>query len=829
MHQPSGNPIAAQRRVRSELRRLREAAGQHQKEVADALEWSTSKLIRIETGAVGISSTDLIALLHHYGVDDQARIDELVEINRANRQRPWWDAYRDILTNVGLGTRTFDRGMSLDRFHASLTPGLLQARGYPAALIRSCDSTRPVEGFAHTRLDRQPLLDDSARPELSIVLDEAVLRRSLLSSSPKRSSAKYSTPQWRPTDTELASGMAKRRNAAAKAALDELLTGLATAERTLAEAGVDSRPLAGMLDGLAELEQLLAASDLTTSRDTHHRTARSSSDSVRHSEDALSSHVPRTVRTQESDAPSRSQQPALESPRGGVVISYAHHRTSQTRAGGLAVLLRQLRRRAFSDEDDAARAARRRRDDLRLKALAEAIQTHPFTLTPEDALRGGPASATDAFLTSLFAQSERERVHVRADVSDLDNLVIVLPSAAARRRRAPMQDHQHDLASRSLARRANDLCEMSWQVPVWPYAAARPFVTIRPQPALSSTAAMLSEVFRQIEGASICVIDFTRSLPTTTEPLLPHVWGSDPMGSLLTQHQPTGAALGSQHDCHRCPPTMLNSAFDAYTAVRRTHSEFSALSTSLLRLQGTAAKAGSTCSYSPPGLCASAIASWPFGRSLAFVAIGNQSGLATNGALSIECLDGLRRAGWYRGPIVPGPACLPDFVPRLASAATDPVLWGAPYGAAHRAIHRTPVRTGRATCSRGRLTRYERSSPSAAAVSEPHLARSTQTTGSPMRQRSSSIRSATNRHTRPIRPDGPPARTETSSARLHLLAETGQNKARLGGARDADTSEPAAASRSRRQRQPSCRPPDSSAQPPAGSLQVRYRRSAWVH
>ena len=50
-------PVTQQRRLRAELRRAREQAGKTQKEVAEALDWSPSKLIRIEAGAVIISTT----------------------------------------------------------------------------------------------------------------------------------------------------------------------------------------------------------------------------------------------------------------------------------------------------------------------------------------------------------------------------------------------------------------------------------------------------------------------------------------------------------------------------------------------------------------------------------------------------------------------------------------------------------------------------------------------------------------------------------------------------------------------------------------------------
>ena len=64
---PEASGIATtRRRLRMELRRLREAARLHQSDVAQRLDWSISKLIRIENGSVGISVTDLLALMSLY-------------------------------------------------------------------------------------------------------------------------------------------------------------------------------------------------------------------------------------------------------------------------------------------------------------------------------------------------------------------------------------------------------------------------------------------------------------------------------------------------------------------------------------------------------------------------------------------------------------------------------------------------------------------------------------------------------------------------------------------------------------------------------------------
>ncbi len=76
------SPVVPRRRLRTELRTARKEAGLTQSEVAAAMEWSLSKVIRIETGTVSISTNDLKALLNHYKIVDPARINQLLALGR---------------------------------------------------------------------------------------------------------------------------------------------------------------------------------------------------------------------------------------------------------------------------------------------------------------------------------------------------------------------------------------------------------------------------------------------------------------------------------------------------------------------------------------------------------------------------------------------------------------------------------------------------------------------------------------------------------------------------------------------------------------------------
>src|SRR5688572_14514946 len=86
---PGGeDSILQRRRLRHALRAARLSSRKTQKEVAEALDWSPSKVLRIEQGDNAISTTDLRALLALYETDE-AHATELVALARASR-RPGW-------------------------------------------------------------------------------------------------------------------------------------------------------------------------------------------------------------------------------------------------------------------------------------------------------------------------------------------------------------------------------------------------------------------------------------------------------------------------------------------------------------------------------------------------------------------------------------------------------------------------------------------------------------------------------------------------------------------------------------------------------------------
>ena len=173
------SPTARARRLRHELRRLREQAGLTHSEVAHRLEWSPSKLSRIENGQSRVNTGDVADLLDAYGITDQATREALIQLAREARRRGWWTRYTDILgsgTYIGLEAEA----SAIHTYESQFVPGLLQTEDYARAVITG-GQVRPdpdtVERRVAARIARQELLTRPEPPEIWAILDEAVILR----------------------------------------------------------------------------------------------------------------------------------------------------------------------------------------------------------------------------------------------------------------------------------------------------------------------------------------------------------------------------------------------------------------------------------------------------------------------------------------------------------------------------------------------------------------------------------------------------------------------------------------------------------------------------
>jgi transcriptional regulator with XRE-family HTH domain len=170
--------VVKRRRLRAELRNARQQADLTQDQVADAMEWSPSKIIRIEAGSVGVSANDMKELLRLYNITDTKRLNELLTLAREARER--LTTYRDAPPKLLQFIDYEAAASAIHMFQTVLVPGILQTEEYARTVIQAVmpkSSKAQVEALVKVRMSRQEALTRPDPVELIAVVDEAVVRR----------------------------------------------------------------------------------------------------------------------------------------------------------------------------------------------------------------------------------------------------------------------------------------------------------------------------------------------------------------------------------------------------------------------------------------------------------------------------------------------------------------------------------------------------------------------------------------------------------------------------------------------------------------------------
>lgn len=163
------------------LRDLRNQAGLTVKDAAKGLEWSETKIWRIETGQTSLRSFDVEVMCRVYG----ARADmteALMGLARETKARGWWQAYGDAVPEwfdlyVGLEAAA----SRLFLYEQELVPGLFQTEDYARTLIKADhpeESDEEADRRVSLRKARQAVIRRTIDPPaLQVALNESVLRR----------------------------------------------------------------------------------------------------------------------------------------------------------------------------------------------------------------------------------------------------------------------------------------------------------------------------------------------------------------------------------------------------------------------------------------------------------------------------------------------------------------------------------------------------------------------------------------------------------------------------------------------------------------------------
>jgi transcriptional regulator with XRE-family HTH domain len=177
-----GSPTLRRRRLAAELREIRESKGKSGDTVAAALNWSPSKISRYELARTGLKPREVERLLDYYEITGSRRALLLSLAEDATR-KGWWEEFADILSAdyqqfIGLE----HEASSIAIWHVEVVAGLLQTEAYARHIIGGYDLVEPVaptmvERLVKVRMRRQQVLTREPGIQLSVVLDESILKR----------------------------------------------------------------------------------------------------------------------------------------------------------------------------------------------------------------------------------------------------------------------------------------------------------------------------------------------------------------------------------------------------------------------------------------------------------------------------------------------------------------------------------------------------------------------------------------------------------------------------------------------------------------------------
>ncbi|WP_406041136.1 helix-turn-helix domain-containing protein [Micromonospora sp. NBC_00898] len=183
------SPILRRRRLGTELRRLREAAGLTGDQVIERIGWaSASKLSRLENGRSRPDPDDVRDLLVLYGADDELHEELLGITQEAGDMRGWLRNF-PVMTQQQRGFAELEAGCAeISEYNPVIVPGLLQTPGYARHRIISAAQVAEAAGDPETgddpetevraRQARQSLLTRSPdAPRYTAVLEDAALGR----------------------------------------------------------------------------------------------------------------------------------------------------------------------------------------------------------------------------------------------------------------------------------------------------------------------------------------------------------------------------------------------------------------------------------------------------------------------------------------------------------------------------------------------------------------------------------------------------------------------------------------------------------------------------
>ncbi|MFE0689234.1 helix-turn-helix domain-containing protein [Streptomyces xiamenensis] len=172
-------PTARQRRLGTEMRRLRQAAGLSVADAALKLGWDRTRISNIEAGRTGLSHDSVSSLAGVYQCADRAYVDALGTMAE-ERGKGWWEEFRGKFDAALLDLVELEqRADHLRGTQVTHLPGLLQTESYARAVL-STDVPAPdptdLRRKVSFRMRRRDVLDKEDAPQCTLLIHEAALR-----------------------------------------------------------------------------------------------------------------------------------------------------------------------------------------------------------------------------------------------------------------------------------------------------------------------------------------------------------------------------------------------------------------------------------------------------------------------------------------------------------------------------------------------------------------------------------------------------------------------------------------------------------------------------
>ncbi len=182
---PRHSSVIRRKRLGAELRRIRREAGLTGADLALRLDWSESKVSRIETARIGLSLDDARRFVDSIALDGEQCERFLALAEDAANTHGWWNAYRNVITTEQRMVADVEAGAAKIAAYMPLAiPGLLQTADYARGVLQWYGEIgvgpSDIDAAVTIRMARQQVLREE-QFTYDVLLDQAALRRNVVS------------------------------------------------------------------------------------------------------------------------------------------------------------------------------------------------------------------------------------------------------------------------------------------------------------------------------------------------------------------------------------------------------------------------------------------------------------------------------------------------------------------------------------------------------------------------------------------------------------------------------------------------------------------------